>query len=268
MRIAKITKYGIYDSSQAHKNKKMSPVRTAEAFEFDFIISCTRDAVSYIDDNAYKLIPNILIIRKPGQRCNSRLHFKCNCLHIRVEKDSPFFEELCALPNYLTFINPDKYLDLFEKLFEHLVINGQGVDDYFVSAKLLELFYYVKKDAAKTSRINQKRATSNRYIQKTIVYIKSNLQSKINLMDLSKVSGYSPNYFQQLFVKTIGISPSAYVERVRVNYAKNLLIQPEKSLTYIAYECGFSSQSYFCKVFKKHTGLSPSEFQKQHQIVF
>ena len=91
--------------------------------------------------------------------------------------------------------------------------------------------------------------------------MKKNYENNILLKDLGELTGYSPNHFQRLFTETMGISPSKYLENLRVNKAKYLLMENEKTLSEIAYQCGFSSQAYFSKVFKKHTLLSPFEFQ-------
>ena len=62
------------------------------------------------------------------------------------------------------------------------------------------------------------------------------------------------------FTKSVGISPGKYLTRVRVEYAKLLLRGEDASITYVAEASGFANANYFAKVFRKETGMSPSEF--------
>jgi AraC-like DNA-binding protein len=63
------------------------------------------------------------------------------------------------------------------------------------------------------------------------------------------------------FSSELGISPKAYISNLRVEKAKSLLSGSKYSIKSIAYSVGFSDSLYFCKAFKKNTGLSPSEFR-------
>ena len=99
-------------------------------------------------------------------------------------------------------------------------------------------------------------------IQPSLDYINNNFTEQITLEDIAKASGYSQFYFQKKFVEIMGVSPLKYLTNVRIAYAKRLLIDPQKSLVDVAYECGFPSQSYFCYLFKKNTDLTPTEYRK------
>lgn len=253
---------GVFDSKKSHKNKKLSALHTVETFQFDYITSCDSCAVSYINEKSCKLTPNMLIIRKPGQKSQSKLHYKCYCLHLEIAPDTLLFDELYNTPEYFTLINESIYRHLFEELLQHVTKNGKNPSDFFINAKILELAYHIKKDKKYNTEIKRySLKKENASVRKAITYIKENYQKNITLSELGDITGYSPNHFQRLFIQTIGISPSKYLEKVRINQAKYLLIENEKSLSEIAYECGFSSQSYFSKVFKRHTLLSPYDFQ-------
>ena len=62
------------------------------------------------------------------------------------------------------------------------------------------------------------------------------------------------------FTKSVGISPGKYLTRVRVEYAKLLLRDEDVSVTYVAEAAGFANANYFSKVFRRETGMSPSEY--------
>lgn len=64
------------------------------------------------------------------------------------------------------------------------------------------------------------------------------------------------------FTHEVGISPGKYITRARIEYAKLLLSEPEMPVSFAAEAAGFAGANYFAKVFRRETGLSPSEFQQ------
>ena len=260
----KIIKYGLYDSKESLPSVENSPVRRVQHFEFDFILSCSKHAVSHVSERSCKLTPNMLVIRKPEQTSTSRLHFKCYCLHLEIDRDNPLYSELLGVPEYLTLINEDSYHTLFESLFEYLLKKSDDAPDYFVLSKIFELMHYIKKDVPRNILLTHRNLKQeNHAIQEAVKYIKTNFSENISLEVLGAVTGYSPNHFRKLFTEIMGTSPQKYLEHVRINHAKYLLVKREISLADIAYACGFSSQPYFTKIFKARTLLTPYEFQQK-----
>ncbi len=76
----------------------------------------------------------------------------------------------------------------------------------------------------------------------------------------------NPDYARRLFVKEMGHSPGHFLRQTRINHAKELLKRSDKKATVydVAVQCGFVDQYLFSKVFKKMTGLSPTEWKHQH----
>lgn len=66
-------------------------------------------------------------------------------------------------------------------------------------------------------------------------------------------------YFSELFKKTFKMSPVRFVTKLRIDYAKELLVTNRYSVSEIVETCGFSNAYYFSNVFKKQTGFSPSQ---------
>jgi len=75
--------------------------------------------------------------------------------------------------------------------------------------------------------------------------------------------GYSYRYTQKLFHRYIGISPQQYVQIKRLHNAILLMNSSEKSLTEIAYHCGYADQSHFIRTFKSFIGQTPLQFRKE-----
>ncbi|NCE65759.1 AraC family transcriptional regulator [Pseudoflavonifractor sp. 524-17] len=70
----------------------------------------------------------------------------------------------------------------------------------------------------------------------------------------------SPAHLSRVFGKKTGISPGKYITRVRIEYAKLLLQDPDTTIAYVAEASGFANANYFAKVFRRETGMSPSEY--------
>ncbi|WP_375752957.1 helix-turn-helix domain-containing protein [Vibrio sp. HN007] len=102
-------------------------------------------------------------------------------------------------------------------------------------------------------------------IYRIMEYIDGNLEQPIKEGEIAKSYGYSVPYFSKIFKKHVGISFRDYVTSKRIKKAKTLLVQSvdEKTAT-IAYQCGYADVSYFSRIFKKKTGLTPIEYRKSH----
>lgn len=100
-------------------------------------------------------------------------------------------------------------------------------------------------------------------IAKSLQYIRRNFQNKISLEEVATHVSLSPNYFSQLFNSKIETSFSSYINRLRVEYATQLLTTTNLSIVEIAGLAGFDDQSYFTKIFKSLSGLTPLQFRKK-----
>ena len=73
-------------------------------------------------------------------------------------------------------------------------------------------------------------------------------------------------YFRKLFTRHYGISPKQYIIDLRMQKAKQLLGEGSLSVSAISESCGFSNPYHFCRLFKQHTGISPSAYRKANLI--
>ena len=93
-------------------------------------------------------------------------------------------------------------------------------------------------------------------------HINYNYASHITLKELCEISGVSEQYLCKLFRDALGSRPMEYIAKRRIQAAKELLTGSDKTIEDIAEETGFCSASYFCKLFKRYEGISPSRFKK------
>ena len=100
-------------------------------------------------------------------------------------------------------------------------------------------------------------------LRKAERYILENFTRKISLKEIADVAGLSAPYFSTIFKEEMGENLSKYLNRLRVDRASHLLLETNLSLSEIAGACCFEDQSWFSKIFKTYTGLSPGKYRNQ-----
>lgn len=94
--------------------------------------------------------------------------------------------------------------------------------------------------------------------------IQDQVATSLTLKEIAKALEVNPVYLSRVFSKYFeGLSFGAYIQKLRVEKAVKLLEDTAYNLTDIAYHCGFSDQSHFNRVFKKHIGETPLSFRKK-----
>ncbi len=100
-------------------------------------------------------------------------------------------------------------------------------------------------------------------ITKAKEFIKANQGEDISLGDVAKAVNTSTFYFCKMFKKATGLNFTDYLSRIRIEKAKNLLLNPNLRISEIAYEVGFQSLTHFNRVFRKLAGQSPTEYRRK-----
>ena len=93
-------------------------------------------------------------------------------------------------------------------------------------------------------------------------YINENIQRDISIDEICAAVHMSKYHFCRQFKKITGTTVMNYIKKTRVIMAKNMLINESLSVAEISNRCGFSSISYFSRIFKEETGVSPLKYKK------
>jgi len=94
-------------------------------------------------------------------------------------------------------------------------------------------------------------------------YIWTHYTRKLSLKEIAKASGLSAPYFSTVFKEEMGNNLSNYLNRLRVEKAQAMLVTTDLPICEIAQSCGFEDQSWFSKIFKNNTGLTPGKYRER-----
>lgn len=144
-----------------------------------------------------------------------------------------------------------------------LKINNQFLMDLQDIDTLDNLCYKLQEtiDVFTDCMFNYIPSKSNEITKKAIRYISKNFSKNLTLDDVANHVHLNPAYFSTLFKQSTGSSFKEYLNMVRVEESKRLLANTDYSIIDIALATGFEDQSYFSKVFKKYTGLTPKQYR-------
>lgn len=99
-------------------------------------------------------------------------------------------------------------------------------------------------------------------VASVVQYCRENLMTKINLSMILKEFSVNKNQLNVAFDNEVGMTCMEYVEKMRINYSKRLLDEQNWSISEISEKIGYDDTNYYSKVFKKHIGMTPSEYRQ------
>lgn len=92
-------------------------------------------------------------------------------------------------------------------------------------------------------------------------YIEAHWNEDVTLKKLASICNMSTTHLRHLFTEIFNTTPLGYRDSIRLIYSKDYLADEHYTISEVAYKCGFSDVNYFSRFFKKHTGLSPTEYR-------
>lgn len=139
--------------------------------------------------------------------------------------------------------------------------------DLFADFMLRELVIRLMQTQARRLLIDEAPVhEDNNRLAYIIGYIRRNLHEALTIEQLSRTACMSQSHFFRCFKNEFGFSPVDFIMRERMQLAANLLKQPRKSVTDACFESGFNNISYFSRLFKRYTNLTPKQYQLRHRM--
>ncbi len=131
--------------------------------------------------------------------------------------------------------------------------------DELLGCLVHELFYLFARNYDNRERVE----TGNIFVEQTVKYIQKNYMNEITLSGMARMRSVSPEHLSRTFRKETGFRFSEYLTLVRLQHAEYMLKnEPGKSVSDVAYACGFNDSNYFSDKFKKTYGIAPSKVKR------
>lgn len=182
-------------------------------------------------------------------------------VHFNGQKAADLLHLAGLTKNHPVFLPTSPAYNLEHCLLDILHCNDE---EYKCIGKLYECFHYMVK---LTSRKPETQEYDNnlRYIKLTLDYICRKYYEPIKIHDIANYCGLDRSYLSKVFKKATNYSPQEYLIYYRINKAKQLLKDPNTPIQHVAYSVGYPDPFAFSRIFKKETGVSPSQFRENHQ---
>ena len=257
--LPEIVAAGIYNTDAAVKNRTETVKRRVIMPEIEIPIH--EGGICYVDDKVVPYRKDTLICSKPGMVRHSRVPYRCRYVHLML-KEGALYDLLMDTPTFFTTEKPEVYVSLLEKIDRYHNSNRQ-TDAIMAQSALLELLWTIRGDSGAQEHWEHTRHSNRDLIERVIRYIQENLAADLSLGAVAAYAQLSPIHFHNCFKASTGRTLREYVEEQRIRKASSLLLSTDWTLTRIAQECGFSSQSYFSCAFKRRMEQTPREYARR-----
>ncbi len=255
-----------------------------EEFELVYLQEIDRGTF-YIDDTTINVRTDDLILIKPNIPHYLKVESTRPCRFIVLKftfakSDEPNISNI-STNDFLSFISENNDFGGFFKLSSNHCANistimqqimhedksPDGESEFLRSLLTMELFVWLSRSLREQWETNL--STKGHKLQEILEsakgYIINNFNNDISLSDIAGYVYLSTSHFARAFKKQYKISPIQFLLGVRIEKAKTLLEETNLKVGDIASSVGFSAQQRFNDIFKKHLGVSPSEYRQKYK---
>ena len=158
--------------------------------------------------------------------------------------------------------------------FSVIVISDHSSEDFVISALRADAWDFFKEPAEQAEIVDSiRQALQFQYdgrwgeeaehpIWRALNYINEHLTDHITLEETAKECGMSQSCFQRAFKREVGMTFNKYVNTIRISKARQLLHENSKTMSEIAFACGYTNQYHFTRTFKRFSNMPPRSFRK------
>lgn len=152
-----------------------------------------------------------------------------------------------------------QYANLYKQMIQELQMRKEDYQE-MLALSLNELLILIHRQLGNTrQKIHPNYLEKD--IEQSITYFNENYNKEINIAEYAAQQNLSTCYFIRTFKNVTGTTPLSYILSLRISNAKNLLESTDYNITEISSIVGYDNPLYFSRLFKKQTGLSPSEYR-------
>lgn len=230
---------------------------------FHFIYYFGGHAQVQVEDQRYTTGPDTLIMVPPDTvHSIISLDISTN-LDIKFTCSPGLARRICALPMCIQKVD-EQASGILRSVLEEAVGQAPGYNE-MADLRMYELILVLERLQSGRAMLWQKcevplRASDNENICAALNWIEERLETPLRVSDLADHCGYSANYFRLFFKEHMGVTPNTYINQRKISRAKEWMLYSELNVTQISERLGYQSIHYFSRLFKKLTGLAPTEY--------
>lgn len=262
--------------------RTLAPMHSHRFFELAIV---TAGEGSYCDnEHAYHVKAGDVLLLRPGMAHEYRVQNSLavsNILWIEDDLRLPMYD-LKMMPgwNALFEIEPrmrsrvefqplnleGEELAEAERLVRHMeseLKSGEPGAHLMASGLFSQLLVFLCRCYARAAT---PRARELQGMDRVLLYMNRQFREQIPRAKLASLVAMSESSFYRSFKRIIGLTPTEYLNTVRLRNAEQLLRTTSNQVADIAFECGFYDSSYFCACFKRSYGLPPHRYRAEHGV--
>ena len=286
--ICKLSSKDCFHIAERHKTKFDYPLHRHEEFELNFIengagvMRIVGDSVEEIGEYELVLVGdrNLEHVWEQG-RCNSK-----DIREITIQFSPNLFEgELLSKNQFASIkrmldqashgiVYPLQTIMKVYHIIDGLAAETSENEKFVQFLKFLYLLYELSvSEGARvlaSSSYAKDGAEESTRVQKVKQYIADHYAEPLTLVDLAGIVGMSPVSFSRFFRQRTGRTLSEYIVDIRLGYAARMLVDSDKNISEICYECGFNNLSNFNRTFKTKRHYTPRDFRamfKKNKVI-
>ena len=224
---------------------------------YELIYKLSGETITHFNKKSYHIKPGMVYILPKSENADNYIEriIPGDCIDIFFDTDTTLGENLFLLD----FDENIKILNSFQKIYKLWLTKPDGYYFKCMSA-VYEILYEM---LLKSEQYSPKSKYKN--LEPGIEYIHNNLYDDIDYNLPSKICGISYTYFKKLFIEKFGVPPVRYVNNMRLERSRGLLLTNKYSVGEIAKMCGFENTYYFSKKFKEKYQSSPTAYKNSEQ---
>ena len=162
---------------------------------------------------------------------------------------------------FFTGTSPD-YQWLFRQMIQELQLQRANYDD-LLNMNLRHIFLIINRYLQEGNDVGTDMLDE---VERATHFFNEHYNQPIIIEDYAKDRGMTANWFIQSFRKITKFTPMQYILNLRMTNAMNLIDNTNYNMTQIATAIGYDNSMYFSRVFKKHTGMTPTEYKNRNNI--
>lgn len=195
------------------------------------------------------------------------LETSSRCRYICLLADPDWLSKRGLRPTQAHFneiIHDDQTADLLQTIRrEHVA--GNACFQMYVLSLVDQLFVFLARNHLQQVNLSlsPQESTLHAAVKKAMRYIHAHSSDAMTLEEISRQAGFAKNYFCRIFAEYTGLSPMRYLNRVRCEDARHMLMNGDCTVSEAAQRCGFPSISHFSQNYRKTIGHAPSKDRKK-----